>query len=259
MKKLIKVVIVLLIFALIGAIGLFFSINSAVEEGVRMVVPTVTKTEGDLEKAQISIFSGEGDLTNFIVKNPKGFDSAHAVNVGTIRVKLDPMSVFSEKIVIDEIFIDGAEVNYEVALNGTNIGTIQKNIDEFAEKQKAEAKSEGEETLTTEKFIKIKKFTFQNPKITLLATHLKGQELTLELPNPVTLKDIGGEEGISVAQAAKVIANPVTSAIEMVVNAKDQLLKDPLKGAEALLKGAGQLEGGIKKNADSLLKKLGGE
>ena len=66
----------------------------------------------------------------------------------------------ADRIIIEEIYIDGAEVTYEAGLTGSNIGKIKKNIEEFAGPPK-----EGEEPKEKEgegKKIQINRFVFSH-------------------------------------------------------------------------------------------------
>ncbi len=71
------------------------------------------------------MLSGKGTLTGFLIGNPDGFNTDHVFALGTVRGDVALPSLLSDKIVIEEIYIDGPEVTYEAGLTGSNIGKIQ--------------------------------------------------------------------------------------------------------------------------------------
>lgn len=259
MKKFIKFVLVVVVLAIVGVVALYFSINTVVRQGVTVAIPPVTGTDASLEKASISLFSGAGTLEGFEVENPEGFNSEHAVRVGTMRVQLESMSVFSDLVVIDEIFVDGPSVIYEVSLGSTNIGTIQRRIDEFAKKQGSGSAggTGGEGASTGDKRIRIKRLVLQNGTVHVRSTQLAGKSYPLPLP-AISLNDIGGEQGLSIAEVADAIANPITRTIETVVQGADTILKEGIPGLEKVTGKIGSIEAGVKEEAERTLDRLKG-
>ena len=196
MGKLIKIILIgipVLIIVAILVLGL--SLNSVIKAGVEKVGPMATGTDVRLNDVDISIFSGKGELSGIVIGNPSGFKSPSAFSLNKVRVALDVGSVFSDKIIIDEIYIDAPEVTYETGGKGTNIKTIVNNINSFsgtsdspAAKEPA-AKAEGEGTK-----IQINNLIVKNGKVNLSVTALGGQGVSKPLPD-IHLKDIGKDGG----------------------------------------------------------------
>merc|ERR1711879_773854 len=103
--------------------------------------PQITKTDVRLDSADISILSGSGSLSGFLLGNPKGFTMPSAVECDTIRVKVVKDSLTTDKIIIEEIFIDGPVISYEKKDSTDNFKTIVNNINQPVAGEKKAAKS----------------------------------------------------------------------------------------------------------------------
>src|SRR5437899_6734274 len=111
MKKLIvRIVIGAIVLLVIGLVVVFFSLNSIVKKGVETVGPKLTKVEVRLGGAKLSPLSGHGRLTELFVGNPEGYKAPAAIKVGDIKLGVEPSSVLSETLVVDEVNIQAPEI-----------------------------------------------------------------------------------------------------------------------------------------------------
>ena len=120
----------LLIVVFIGT--LYFSLNSIIKHGIETIGPRATGTEVKLQKANISLFTGKGHLTGLFIGNPEGFQTDSAFTLNEVKLALNVKSVFSDKIVINEILIDAPDITYEKSNKSDNIKHILKNIEKFS-------------------------------------------------------------------------------------------------------------------------------
>lgn len=133
MKKLLYVLIFLVVLAVLGLAGLYFSMGRIVKAGVETVGPRVTKCRVRVGDIAVMPFRGQVSIRDLEVMNPDGFSDNAAFSLGEVRVRLVPRSLFSERILIEEILVSAPAIRYEVALTGgTNVGRIQRNVEEFA-------------------------------------------------------------------------------------------------------------------------------
>ena len=118
---------VVLLFVFSKAIG------SGIKAGVETFGPEVTQTPIALEAVNLSAFSGSGGISGLVVGNPEGFKTPHSIKLDGFSMKLEPLSVLSDKIVINEIIIENPEFILEtgVGLQKSNIGKILENIEAF--------------------------------------------------------------------------------------------------------------------------------
>ena len=199
MKK-ILIIIPVLIIVIVVALG--FSLNSIIKGGVETFGPRALGADVKLQDVDISLFDGKGKLNKLFIGNPQGFKTESAFQLAEVRLSLDVKSVFSDIIVIDEIFIDGPDITYEKGMKGDNIKALLKNIESFSG---SEAKGGSKEAAKSETKIQINNFIVKNGKINMSMSALKGQKLSVALPD-IHMKDIGkGKDGTSVANALKEI------------------------------------------------------
>ena len=129
MGKLIKFIFIgIPVLIIVVIVVLVFSINSIIKHGVETVGPLALGTDVTLEKVDISLFSGKGQLKGIIIGNPEGFKTESSFKLNEVRLALDVSSLLSEKIIIDEIFIDAPEITYEKSGKGDNFKAILDSI-----------------------------------------------------------------------------------------------------------------------------------
>src|SRR2546422_10929051 len=242
MKTLLKVgvIVVLLLVVALTMIGVYF--NSMIKAGVEAVGPKITGTTVKLHAVDLSSFSGQGRLKGLVIGNPPSFQAASAFKLADAKVKVDLKSALSDKLIIEEILIDGPEITYEAGPSGSNIGKIQQNVAAFgksvAPKDAAESKSPKKDP--TQKKVQINDFILKNGKVSLSASMLKGKALTVRLPD-LHLRDIGKESGgVMVQQAAAEVLMAINKSVVQSVAGSGKLLE---KAAEEAAKGLGSEAG----------------
>ena len=242
MKTLLKVgvIVVLLLVVALTMIGVYF--NSMIKAGVEAVGPKITGTIVKLDAVDISPFSGQGRLKGLVVGNPKGFQTESAFKIADAKVKVDQKTALSDKLIIEEILIDGPEITYEGSPSGSNLSKIQENVAAFGKsvgtKEGAESKSEKKDP--TQKKVQINHFIVKNGQVKLSASLLKGKALTVRLPD-IHLRDIGKESGgVTVQKAVAEVFAAINKSVLQSVASSGKLLE---KGAEEAAKGLGSEAG----------------
>ena len=242
MKTLLKVgvIVVLLLVVALTMIGVYF--NSMIKAGVEAVGPKITGTTVKLDSVDLSPFSGQGRLKGLVVGNPPGFQAERAFKLADAKVKVDLKTALSDKLIIEEILIDGPEITYEAGPSGSNLSKIQQNVAAFdksvAPKDAAESKSQKKDP--TQKKVQINHFIVKNGQVNLSASMLKGKALTVRLPD-LHLRDIGKESGgVMVQQAAAEVLMAINKSVVQSVAGSGKLLE---KAAEEAAKGLGSEAG----------------
>ena len=132
MKKLFKFLLWLLAIIIVLVVAIYLTAGIWLKSAVSTLVPQMTKTPASLEKADISLLSGRISFKGLKIGNPAGFVSQNAFELGEISVKFEPKSLFSSKIVINEIKIDGTKIAAELARTGNvNLMILNDNIQEY--------------------------------------------------------------------------------------------------------------------------------
>jgi hypothetical protein len=206
MKTFLKVTVLgLLILLIAGYFVAAYAMGSVVKAGVNKVGPGITQSKVELAGASLSPLTGSGTLTGLAVGNPKGWSENNAFFLGKVSIDLEPASVFSDTIVINEVIIDQPEFLYETKFVTSNIKDLLKNIEEYAGAKKEIGKEEG----PPKKFI-VKKFRLTNAKATL---GVGVAALPVPLPE-ISLDNLGvAEGGITGSQVAAAVMKDVLAKI----------------------------------------------
>ncbi len=205
MKTLFVIGGVLLGLVIAALIGVGYFMGDAVKSGINRYGPKLTQAKVELASAQLSPLSGSGTLTGLTVGNPAGWSDGRAFYLGKVQVDVEPMSVFGDHVVINEIVIDAPEFNYETKIFSSNIKDLLKNIEEFTGSGQAVTAKSGHPV----KFV-VKKFRLTNGKATV---GLGANILTVTLP-PISMDNLGAAEGgITADQLAGAIMKQVLGSI----------------------------------------------
>ena len=236
MKKLVKIISILFVVCIVAMV-LFFTIflDKTVKYGVEQVGPKIIGVPITLEDIDISILNGSGEITNVAIKNPKGFDTEFLVKVDHARLDIDLKTLLSNKIVIEEIIVEGPEFSYEMSRKGSNVSKILENVRRIKkdDTEKGVVKEQGKRK--TEKKIQINLFQMTDGKV-----RLQSDKIVLPMPN-IELKDIGKKkDGVSPKEAADEILGEVSSTIGNVVSRIGGALKETgseiMKGIKGIFK-----------------------
>lgn len=239
MKKLYALLGVAAAVAIGSFVWLMMSYSSLIKSGIETFGPKLTGGPVTIQSVKISPLSGKGSIKGLVIGNPKGFQTDSAFELAEVRLAVRPRSLLSDVIVIDEIFVKGAKVTYEMAQGGSNVAALQRNIEAFAggpSTPAPEKKEEAAKPAGPEKKVRIKSFAFIEGQSRVSAKILRGKAVTVPLPE-IRLKDIGGKDGTTPGKAAAAIFKALTSSIAST-------------GQAAVKQAAAQITDGVKKAAD---------
>ena len=166
--------------------------------------PSLTGTEVRLGAVDISIFSAAAEIKEFLLGNPKGFKSSHAMRVGSIHVEMDEKSITGDTIVIDRIEVVAPDITYEKKRGTDNFKAILGHVNGVTKAGNSDSKpgaNSGREAENGKagKKLMIREFVLTGGKVRL-ATGIPGtEEIIAELPE-IRLQNIGGQGGATAAQ-----------------------------------------------------------
>ena len=244
-----KLLIALVILVVAGGAAVFFTLSNLgpiVKKTVNTMGPKVTKTEVNVADVSVSLFGGEAKIKDFLLGNPKGFQSAQAMKVGSVYVDIDESSITKNPIVINKIEVVAPEITYERIKNTDNFNALLRNVQSSAKTEKkdqakAEKKGQGKKIVINDVIVK-------DGKVNLTMAVLGGKEITAPLPD-IHLKDIGKEkQGATPAEAFEKIFASLYSSIS--ADSVTAVFNDGLKqlgdlkglGAEGLKSGTKAVE-----------------
>ena len=132
MRKLLKILFWVVLIIVVAVVAIYLTAGICVRSAVSTLVPQMTQTEASLDDADISIFSGKVALKGFRIANPAGFANPNAFEFKEISVRFEPTSLLSNKIVINEIKIDGTKIDAELAKTGNiNLMLLNNNVQRY--------------------------------------------------------------------------------------------------------------------------------
>ena len=255
----------ILLYCTLSFVALFFiisiSLGMIIKVSVNQIAPSITGTKVHIGSCYLNLFTGTLSVKDFVVGSPEGFQSENTFKLHEIYVDLDVASLFSDKIEVEKILVDGMDVTFEATMNGTNIGAIKDNVDKATKGEKAESEKQtepetpaegtesAEEKTASSKKLQIDDFKFINSHVILAAG---GHGASVPLAN-IELSNIGNsEEGATVGEVSTEVINALyVSIMKAVQNASSDSLKEGTsealdkvkKGTDAMVKGVKNLFG----------------
>jgi len=268
-----KVLIGILAVAVIVVIGVFFllgNLGSLLKGVIEKAGTEVTEVNVTLDKVDVDkITDGQAALRGLVVANPGGFKTKAAFRLGEVSVQLDPKTVASDIVVIKKVVIANPEVTYEFGDTGSNVGTIQKNVERKTGGGKSGAKEMSADKPKDDggKKLVIENLYIRGGSVNVSAAFLQGKKVGAKLPN-IHLKDIGKSKGKTTGATPAEVAEKVVSAISRsatnavgkldVAGIKDALGKELGTATKSLKEGAGSATKKLEEGASGVSKGLKG-
>lgn len=234
MKKIIFSLIIIILISLSAYFYLKNNIDEIVREFIVQEVSEVTDTKVQLDAVKLDLKEGAGSLFNFEQPNPPGFQTKYAFHFDQAELDLDLKSIFDEVIIIEKVFINGAEVVYEYSDGKTNFIEL-KNIINANMNNKTVAASTSKTDQPQQKEMKkthakqskkiiIKSFEMINTKVEGAVPFASSQTLSVTLPN-IQLNNIGSKGGVEADQLMAIIIDTLEKDLKRSINFKS-LVRD---------------------------------
>jgi hypothetical protein len=266
-KKLLIAGGVLVVLLVVAVVVVGMSLGKIIKTGVESVGPKITLTEMKLDSANLSLLGGSGTLKGFLLGNPEGFKTPSAIKAGSVSVGVQPKSLFSDKVHVTHVRVEGAEITFEGTLGtANNLSRILDNVkattagdapaekpaEKSGQKPKSEPKSDPKSAGASKK-LQVDEFTITGAKVHLSMTLFGGKAVTVPLPE-IKLKDLGaGPEGITAGELTQKVLGSVTTES---LKAAEKAIADFTKNAAgAVTKGAAETLDKATKGIGDLFKK----
>jgi len=235
-------VIVLVVLVIAGIIVASAFLGDIVKKGVETVGPQITKVSIKLDEVHLSLLTGSASVRGLAVGNPEGYQTPQAISAKMIAIRVNPLSVLSDKIVLRSLRMESPEITFEGGLGGNNLGKILDNVNASSH---ATTPTGVVSTNATTQAKPSKKFELDDllitgAKVHVSLTDLGGREMTLSLP-PIHLTNLGtNRDGITAADLTRNILDAiVTATVKAISNPGAHLGKN----AESLIKNTGKNTG----------------
>jgi hypothetical protein len=203
-----------------------------------------------LDAVDLSLLTGSASVKNLVVGSPEGYKAPNVISIGLTAVRVSPMSVLSDKIVVKSVRVESPEITFEGSLSRNNLSKILDNVNGVAKNGGPEATNR---TATASskpgKRIEVDDLLITGAKVHGTLILFGGEKVTipsLTLPD-IELHDLGkGPEGITATDVTKqVLSEVVSGTIKAVGSAATNLGKDAGKivgkGVNKIITGIGGL------------------
>ena len=244
MKKVLIGIGVLVVIAAVVITLVVGNLGSIIKKGVETVGPKILQADVKLDKVDISLSSGSGELSGFRIGNPAGFKTDYAFDMDRVKIELDPQSVTTDTIHIKEILIESPKIIYEGSLGQSNLNKLQANAAAFAGKSKQDTSSESGKPGKT---VVIDLLKIAGGEASLSMNLLQGRKVTVPLP-VIELKNIGKNKGTDFAGVLKIVLAEINKALVPAIQSK----LTGLGLSSGLQEGAGRVQQEAEKNLDKL-------
>ena len=202
----------------------------------------------------ISLFKGRVALNGLSIGNPDGYGAKEAFGLKNIVVTFDPKTITENKIVINQILIEGthvsAEATYQNGKISSNLTDLQNNVNAYLAKSSspAETKKETTPSSTSSKQVVIRDLQINDSNLTV---GIMKQTIDIPLPN-IQQKNIGEQKKkMTWKDTIAYIFNLITTeSVKNTVTATQKALKD---GALKLLDSAENAKNTLKEQAGNVL------
>ena len=205
-KRLIGIGIGLLILLAVAFAVSAYSLGGIVKNRVEVVGYQRGPSRGQTGHAEVWLLAGRAQLNGLSIGNPPGYKGETAIKIGDVSVRLNPISAFSEKPIIDSIIVKSPEITFEGGLRNNNLAQIRKNVSGYASvpadgSQPPPAPASAQSSAA-------RKFQLNELVITGARIHLNslfsgGQNVTISLPDIHLVRLGAGPAGVTSPEVAE--------------------------------------------------------
>jgi len=213
----------------VAAIVLFIIsllINSIIATGIKSFGSKALGTKVDVDSVAFSFFKGNLEIKNLAIQNPQGYKITNAMTVGQISVNADLSSLFSDRIIINEISISNIYLDFEPSFpSGSNINDLINNVSDYEDTQKTKFQNTAENTSKKQTKLVIKSFVINNGNV-VITSSLMNSRVQVSLPR-IQMKELGsgGEQ-----DAAYVLEEVLQQILNVIINASSNVGNIDIKG-----------------------------
>jgi len=200
-------------------LGVTLSMDRIVRSTIETMGSDMLRVPLQIDDVSISILSGEGSITGITIPNPEQFDEGNALIIGSVDISMDPWSMFSDTIHVEELVIDQLVVTYDLQQSGSNLGQLQTNLSDY---------SEGREPM--EKGLVIDRLLMEETTMTARTSIGGVDPITVTLPS-VEHTDIG-YEGNNMNDVIATVLNLIIQEVSgdnfrnLIMDEGERLLRD---------------------------------
>lgn len=208
-----------------GMLWLYSSLDSLLQAAIEKYGPEITQVSVHVSQVKLAPADGKGSIQGLRLGNPRGFGTESSLKAGEIRLQIEPASLARDLIVIKEVVIQSPEVTYESGSAGSNLETIQKNIENYVARFSGGKQNEG----APGKKLVIENLYIRDGRVNVNTALTAGKTLSSPIPN-LHLRDIGKKSnGATAGEVAKQVWDALTRSTGNVVASLGGAIKEGTK------------------------------
>jgi hypothetical protein len=220
--------LLILIIVVVISVGLY--IGPIVKIGMQELGPRITQVSVKVDAVDVSLLTGSAKVKGLIVGNPIGYRMPQAISVGSVAVSMDPLSVFSNKVLVHSIKVESPEITFEGGPSRNNLSKILENVNAVAQNG-GPAPSNNSTTTNNEASkkpapkIEVDDFLITGAKVHVSLSGLVSKLITLQ---DIHLTDLGKDSnGLTATELTRVILNAIISdTLNAVTNSVTGMVQD---------------------------------
>jgi len=190
---------------------LWTNLDWIVENAIERYGSQATGTRVQVERVALRPAQGKGSIEGLTVANPRGYAAPHILSLGAISVRIEPRTMASDIVVIDDIRIASPLVVYEMNdARVANVDVLKKRLgadqpEKTAARGKKGPKEQG-------KRLRIRHLSIENAKAEVRVAGLGDKPRIIALSR-IEMTDIGGKNGAPPEDVAKQIVTAILSEV----------------------------------------------
>ncbi|MEK6742438.1 MAG: hypothetical protein AABZ15_02460 [Nitrospirota bacterium] len=190
---------------------LWTNLDWIVENAIERYGSQATGTRVRVRGVALNPVKGRGVIEGLTVANPHGYSAPHILSLGAISVRIEPRSIASNPVVIDDIRITSPLVVYETnEAKVANVDVLKKNLGAYRPEKPATRGKKG--TKEEGKRLRIRHLVIENAKAEVRVAAL-GDKPRIVTLGRIEMTDIGGKNGAPPEEVAKQIVTAILSEV----------------------------------------------
>ena len=211
-KRKLLIIIAALILVLAAALAfLWTNLDWIVKHAIERYGSQATGTRVRVERVALHPVQGKGSIEGLTVANPRGYAAPHILSLGAISVRIEPKSIASDPVVIDDIRVTSPMVVYERNdAQVANVDVLKKHLGAGQPEKPATRGKKGPKE--PGKRMRIRHLSIENAKATVRVAALGDKPRTVALSR-IEMTDIGGRNGAPPEEVARQIVTAILSEV----------------------------------------------
>jgi hypothetical protein len=209
-----KILAIVAVPGLVLAAALAFlwtNLDWIVKNAIERYGSQATGAKVRVDRVALRPAQGKGSIEGLTVKNPPGYRAPHILSLGAISVRIEPRTIASNPVVIDDIRITSPLVVFEMNdARVANVDVLKKNLGPGQPEKPAARGKKGQKGQG--KRLRIRHLSIENAKAEVRIASL-GDKPRIVALSRIEMTDIGGKNGAPPEEAAKQIVTAILAEV----------------------------------------------